>query len=371
MSILDIIVENNNLGLTSGIFGQVFMPIIADRVYFVFNHNVINQYELTSSIQVSQYEYIVVIERINNLLQIYSNDKLIYRSVNKIFNPFIHINNKLIPKKKLHIISTFEPYRCAIEYIGSFKKFIDYELIIYDKEIELANNPENIYLFIQSIPENILKNSMSNVKLLNIEQLTRENYKNMIKDYQTKNIDIVDYVIENTQISKSTYVLPYLHSVEIDHLTNILSVTKKQYDFCHVGGLSPKRLKVIQSLIEKGYTVNIINTWGDTRDHEIAKAEILLNIHYTDDYKIYESLRCDRWAYSGMKVISEECEYIELNDMVDIIKFSPYDSIVSDAIDMLNKDHWLDVNQKASAIGKISIDRDKLFLDNIERLFYS
>lgn len=34
-------------------------------------------------------------------------------------------------------------------------------------------------------------------------------------------------------------------------------------------------------------------------------SHILLNIHLQDEWKIYESIRCERWRFAGMKIVSE------------------------------------------------------------------
>lgn len=373
-SIVDVVIADQYTGISSGLFGPIFMPSTSEKMYFIIHNGVIDQFVPNNTTIIDKSAYAILVDLPERTLKIYQDSQLLYQSTNKFIIKFLYIEKKFMPKKKIQIISKFEPYRCAIEYIGSFKKYIDHELLLYsiDTDLRFMYDPDTLYVFIQSIPENIISNQIikNNIYLLNIEQLTREPFKKMLKIYSEKNIPHIDYVVENTQILKTPYVFPYLYNSEVDHLTRLYQSTKKEYNFCHVGGMSPKRLHIIQKLIERGYTVNIVSAWGNNRDKEIAKCEVLLNIHYADDYKIYESIRCDRWAYAGMKIISEDCLYVELNDMTDIIKFSTYDQIISDAIALLINGHWLSQSEYQNTISKISSNRDKIFLDTIEKMCY-
>ena len=68
---------------------------------------------------------------------------------------------------------------------------------------------------------------------------------------------------------------------------------------------SRRRYDAIDAIVANGIKVHKVSGWGEQRDREIGKARILLNIHYSDTYNIYEALRCERWRFAGMPIISE------------------------------------------------------------------
>ena len=47
------------------------------------------------------------------------------------------------------------------------------------------------------------------------------------------------------------------------------------------------------------------NIFGEERDIELSKCKVLINIHHSDDYKIFESARCEPWLSIGVPVVSE------------------------------------------------------------------
>jgi hypothetical protein len=68
---------------------------------------------------------------------------------------------------------------------------------------------------------------------------------------------------------------------------------------------SKRRIDVTNKLIANGVSVNMIEGWDDARDREIGKCRILMNVHFSDTYNIYEAIRCERWRFAGMPIISE------------------------------------------------------------------
>ena len=81
-----------------------------------------------------------------------------------------------------------------------------------------------------------------------------------------------------------------------------------------------------------GKKVNIVTLWGDDRDKELAKCKVIINIHYEDNYKIFESARCEPWLKLGIPVISEK----SLDDDSRCI-VSEYDSLIQTIIEYLDK----------------------------------
>jgi hypothetical protein len=95
----------------------------------------------------------------------------------------------------------------------------------------------------------------------------------------------------------------------------------KKYDFAFCGTLSPRRSKIIHQLRSLGYKILCIHSWGTQRDKLITMCNSLLNIHYDEDYLVFEKPRCSRWIKAGFPVVSEKsikeeetCHLIDINN---------------------------------------------------------
>ena len=149
-----------------------------------------------------------------------------------------------------------------------------------------------------------------------------------------KQIKVMDYSVENIQLMGNNYranqiYLPYQYNpTEISKLKKFLSVTEKKYDVIFVGGLSPKRKKIFDELSKRVSIFQVNDMWLDPRDKKIASGKILLNVHYDTDYNVHEILRCDRWIFAGMMVVSEKSIWDKMLDISNLVIFEDYDGLV-------------------------------------------
>jgi hypothetical protein len=71
-------------------------------------------------------------------------------------------------------------------------------------------------------------------------------------------------------------------------------------------------------LENEGPNVQLVtNKWATSRDFILSFAKILLNVHYHESYNVYEEIRCDRWTFTGMMVVSEDSHDNESLDISD------------------------------------------------------
>ena len=265
---------------------------------------------------------------------------------------FDNVNKKLVSEKisKGHLVAETYKYEntmlikipnkyvvCADRSYPYFKEYIDFivkamELIFIKvtdvNSYEYINDPNEIYIFAHG-PYPI--NKLCHKKYINFEQMTISAVQSCIKTYKNAKIPIIDYSIENTKYNKSAIYLPYQYDPdEINKLRKYYDTVPKIYDVAFVGGLSIRRKKIINALKKIGIKVLVVTGWGDARDIKIASCKILLNIHYAKNYNIYESLRCDRWAFAQMPVISEDSPFCSLLDVKkhNLVNFCPYAKLV-------------------------------------------
>lgn len=234
------------------------------------------------------------------------------------------------------------------DYINSLKDKLELIYIITNDIINYnyIDDEYTIYLFYGSIDISLI-NKKFNKYIINVEQLTLiDNLKNMDK-YIINKIPIIDYSLGNIKILKHNCIyFPYQYNEnEINKLKEYYTSINKEYHVAICGTLSKRRKDIMLRLQVHGVKILYVEGWKDERDKKIASCMVLLNIHNTNDHKIYESMRCDRWIFAGMPVISENCLNEDLLDIkkYNFIQFFPYNKLVSETINFLKNPNKLNV----------------------------
>jgi len=244
---------------------------------------------------------------------------------------------------KLMIIVVFKPdYKYFKEYIKSFIKDND-SLLLISYESPVSFDKKDEYMFVNTFDVELIiacHKSGNNVSILNTEQLTRqwyfEKYERDLLKLLSNNVipTLYDYSIYNTTLvpfnMKVSDIIPY-NAKKSEIPDHNMKITR---DVAFFGTKSIRRDKIIEELERRGVDVYRIEAWGDRRDVEVQKCKLILNIHYSDDYKIYESIRCDRWLAFGKKVVSEDGLDIPYPKDEKLI-ISSYDNLVETVINNL------------------------------------
>lgn len=213
----------------------------------------------------------------------------------------------------------------VIDYLESIQ--VNYNNIeILDDYNILSNNVTNkdIIIFIQNLPYISPKIREMKYYLLNIEQLSKEEWVNKLTDMN--NVKIIDYSLANIGCLSphrfNIYYLPYM--VNRKEIMNY----EKIYDIASIGCWDDSyRLNITNQIAG----VNIIEGYGKERDDHLFKHKILLNVHFNKRFQIFEQIRCNRCIMNKMIVITEksldnnyelkkyiiECEY---DDLVSTVK---------------------------------------------------
>ena len=245
------------------------------------------------------------------------------------------INTQLNTNNKCYIICKKTEYNYMEDYILSFYKKLNAEIINFDNINEIPSiNKIDIFIFIQTIPDELLQtinNDNNNIYLLNTEQMSRLAYKDKMNTFP-KNIKILDYSKANLKYFNGYYTKFLSYQINYDEIYNF----PKTKDICIMSGESNYRRNIINELINKSYTVDIISGWKKERDEKLFTYKILLNISYQEDYKIFESIRCDRCIFNKMIVISDKKEDMDLYYLKNYMIFEDYDKIADKAIEVLN-----------------------------------
>jgi len=289
------------------------------RYFFIFNNNL----KKLVDEQISNSKFI---EKTLSSKKEY-NDQIITKSM----------GNKPKTKNNIYVCCRASTYKYFREYVESFSGSLRIKCIINEKlETQQYNDHNGVYLFCQEIPL-ALKNNNFKKMLLNTEQCSQLRILRCCHNIMNSNIKIVDYSQENINLLKelkNIYYLPYQYrDPEINKLKQFLT-QPKTYDIAFCGRMSPRRSQILDELKKHDLSILYSKGWGDNRDTDIAKCKILLNIHFQPNYNVYESIRCDRWTFAGMFVVSEKSVY-PAHDVDGLVTFEAYDKLVETVLKII------------------------------------
>ena len=193
----------------------------------------------------------------------------------------------------------------------------------------LAVDTEDVIFFTNFIPSVFLKASgRDHRRICIMEQMSSSRNLGILGHLRHTHIAI-DYSSANVEYAKVGSIVHYpLCDDEIGRLSALCAVDKEFDVVMVVPGPSARRQRIVQAFAGSGLRFSIASGFGTGRDEAIAKAKILLNVHFYDDYSIFESVRCDRWVAAGMIVVSETSDVDVGNALTDHVVFTPFADIV-------------------------------------------
>jgi SAM-dependent methyltransferase len=173
----------------------------------------------------------------------------------------------------------------------------------------------------------------------NVEQLPRADILTNVMKTVTNPLvkEVWDYSAENCKILAAKGVVAR-HVPLVSPATYVQQIKDLRKDLIYDVGFCGfvrtdavcRRQVILDKLRDAGISVHFVNKFGLERDKELAKCRVILNVHFAEDYKIFEQVRCDVWLRAGVPVISET----SLDDDPRCINV-PYNSIVDTTVNML------------------------------------
>jgi len=199
------------------------------------------------------------------------------------------------------ILANKSEFKYFTEYVNSFAGTD--EVVLYDSDTPKFTE-NNFYLCIRRVPFELLP-SECKIGFLNTEQLCIAHKLSEYKSYLRDDVDVYDYSQANIT-DRGTY-LPYNELASETEFLKSCIVPNKKFNIAIIGTPTPYRLNIINDIQRAGYTVDFINEFGESRDKRVGQCSVLLNLHADKEYTIYESVRCERWRFAGMPIITVPC----------------------------------------------------------------
>lgn len=144
-------------------------------------------------------------------------------------------------------------------------------------------------------------------------------------------LEVWDYSQRNIERLVALGVAVRIQHVPIGYvpeLTRIAFEPEEDIDVLFYGSLNERRTRVIRALEGLGLEVKaVFGVYGESRDALIARAKVVLNVHYYDS-SIFEIVRVSYLLANSKAVVSEYHPGTEIEeDLLDAVKLVPYEEL--------------------------------------------
>lgn len=163
--------------------------------------------------------------------------------------------------------------------------------------------------------------------------------------FAANNFVVWDYSMRNVMHFKNH------HNIEAKHLVlgfqkevkRIINKNNKDIDILFYGSMNERRMAILAELQKRGINVvSLLNVYGEERDKYIARAKMVLNIHYFDA-EIFEIVRCSYLMNNEIAIVSEINEGTHIDPCYrNGVYGVPYDKLVETCVALLKNEEKLD-----------------------------
>lgn len=165
----------------------------------------------------------------------------------------------------------------------------------------------------------------------NLEQLgtdspwASEKYFRLLRE----GLEVWDYSPANVSELGTRGVQARLCPIGYTPRLTCIGKAEEDIDVLFIGSLNARRAAILDELQRRDInTVILCGVYGAERDAYIARAKIVLNIHFYDS-KIFEMVRCSYLMANEKFIISEESVDISYRERLSGIVFKPYEDLVA------------------------------------------
>jgi hypothetical protein len=154
------------------------------------------------------------------------------------------------------------------------------------------------------------------------------------KNFFQNAIELWDYSVANVEFLRAEQIPAKLLPLGYHEKLELIPLNKnKDIDVLFYGGLNERRRKVLEQLQSKGAKVHVLSydqsAFSGKRDEYIARAKIVLNIHYYE-IKVFEAARISYLLNNKVLVLTEQSADNPYT-AVDLISV-PYEQLVDECL---------------------------------------
>jgi SAM-dependent methyltransferase len=158
--------------------------------------------------------------------------------------------------------------------------------------------------------------------------------------------DVWDYSRENIRRLEKLGVASarFVPLGYVPQLTRIPSVAPQDIDVLFYGAINERRKNILEGLIARGLRIEFLTgVYREERDHYIARAKVVLNMHYYEA-SIFEVVRVS-YLLANEKAVVAECGATTTlePDIREAVRAVPYDRLVETCAELV-----ADANQRAN-----------------------
>lgn len=237
-------------------------------------------------------------------------------------------------------------YKYLQDYLEHFKRYvtqfsIHVEIFTYDNDSQPIVPIEfKRIIFVQTVHcllRSQRKGTDTRMFLFNTEQVTVSSrlLEKVFSNIKSFGLPIIDYSIENIKLLQKLF--PNRNFIHLPFPIIFEKFVEKEYDLTTLE--SSKHRKTVSASIERKIE-DFSGKWSNERDDIIRKSKILLNIHHSKLYCVFESIRCYHALEMGTLVISEPSVYMNdvlFNDFIIFVgKGKNMKTVVEEVLDDYN-----------------------------------
>ena len=179
--------------------------------------------------------------------------------------------------------------------------------------------------------------------LYNLEQMDHQNrhlqtrllahaWRFPVWDYSRRNIEILRALGRNVPIR-------HVPIGYVPQLTRVPRAEVQDIDVLFYGSVNDRRRRILEALTEAGLEVrSVFGCYGRDRDALIARAKVVLNLHYYES-SIFEMVRVSYLLANGKAVVAECLEDAEIDPKLKLAAaLVPYEGLVEACCDLVQNE---------------------------------
>lgn len=219
-------------------------------------------------------------------------------------------------------------------------KILGYNVVITENDFSADNI--NIILGAHLITADLIDKIPLSSIIYNLEQFDSNSMLNATMLPLFKRFTIWDYSRRNIENFRKMGCKNLLYHVPIGYvpeLTCIAPASSQDIDVLFYGSTNARREKIMKELKQSGLNVvTLFGAYGKERDSVIARAKVIINIHFYDA-SIFEIVRISYLLANHKAVVAECNEDTEIDDdLKTAVALAQYDKLVETCIELVNND---------------------------------